>query len=195
MEPAMAGKKNPKKHPPKIDWNAIREDYLVQNLDPEAEKPYPIIALATHWGVSRDSCDRHAKKEDWKGELRKRAKAIADARIDAHQDGFIEQQREIRERHALVARSAIKVASKKLATLKKPEKELTVDQMVKMLAFGMAAERDAAGMPKYIQIQNVTPTDPAREFETPAQRMERRRIQREVEKDLAEVYKRLHDGP
>ena len=190
----MAGKKNPKKHPPKIDWNAIREDYLVQNLDPEAEKPYPIIALATHWGVSRDSCDRHAKKEDWKGELRRRAKAIADARIDAHQDGFIEQQREIRERHASVAQNLISKAVEKFNTIKNPKKELTVDQMLKMLAFAMPAEREAHGMPKFVQIQDVTPTDTERTHETPAQRMERRRIERLVDKDLAEAYTELHDA-
>ena len=194
MEPAMAGKKNPKKHPPKIDWNAIREDYLVQNLDPQAEKPYPIIALATHWGVSRDSCDRHAKKEDWKGELRRRAKAIADARIDAHQDGFIEQQREIRKRHAMVAKDVISKAMMKFDAIKDPDNELTVDQMLKMLAFALPQEREALGLPKYIQIQDVTPTDPAREFETPAQRMERRRIERLVDKDLAEAYTEHHNA-
>ena len=185
------GKKNPKKHKPKIDWDAIREDWLVRNLDDTKTKKYSNKMLAKAWGVSRVSIEKHAKKEDWKGELRRRTQAIADARIDVHQDSIIEAQKEIRERHALVARSAINVASKKLATLKKPEK-LTIDQMVKMLAFGMAAERDASGMPKYIQIEDVTPTDPAREFETPLMRMERRRVQREVEADLAEVHKRLH---
>jgi len=190
----MAGKKNPKKHKPKIDWDAIREDYLVRNLDNSKTKKYSVNMLAKTWGISRTSIDRHVKAEDWNGELRRRTQAIADARIEIHQDSIIEAQKEIRERHALVARSAIKVASKKLATLKKPEKELTVDQMVKMLAFGMAAERDAAGMPKYIQIEDVTPMDPAREFETPLMRMERRRVQREVEADLAEVHERLHGG-
>ncbi|KKM66397.1 hypothetical protein LCGC14_1481620 [marine sediment metagenome] len=185
------GKKNPKKHKPKIDWDAIREDYLVQNLDPEKTKKYSINMLAKTWGVSRNSIDKHVKAEDWNGELRRRSRAIADARIDVHQDSIIEAQKEIRERHALVARSAIAVASKKLASLKNPKK-LTVEQMVKMLAFGLTAEREASGMPKFIQIEDVTPTDPAREFETPLMRMERRRVQREVEKDLAEVHKRLH---
>lgn len=191
----MAGKRNPKKHKPKIDWDAIREDYLVRNLDDTKTKKYSVNMLAKTWGISRTSIDKHIKAEDWNGELRRRTQAIADARIEVHQDSIIEAQKEIRDRHALIARSAIKVASKKMATLKKPEKQLTVDQMVKMLAFGMAAERDAAGMPKYIQIEDVTPTDPAREFETPLMRMERRRVQREVEADLAEVHERLHGGP
>lgn len=190
----MAGKKDSKIHKPKIDWNAIREDYLVQNLDKKQRKTYTQADLSRQWGVSQNAISRHALKEDWAAELRRRTQVIADARIDAAQDGIIEQQREIRERHALVARGVITVASKKLAKIEKPEKTLTVDQMVKMLAFGMAAEREAHGMPKYIQIQDVTVTDLNRQYETPVMRMERRRIERLVDKDLAEAYSGLPDA-
>ena len=186
----MAGKKNRYG----IDWDAIREDYLVQNLDPNKTKKYSIVQLAKTWGVTRRNIDRHAKKEDWAGELRKRTKAIADARIDVHQDSIIETQREIRERHASVAQDIIAKAVKKFNTIKNLKKELTVDHMLKMMALGMSAEREAHGMPKYIQIHDVTPTDPAREFETPALRMERRRIERLVDADLAAAYAELHDA-
>lgn len=193
----MAGKKNPKKAKNRydIDWAAIREDYLVQNLDKSKTRKYSINALAKTWGVTRKSIDRHAKAEDWEGELRRRTKAISDARIDIVQDSIIEEQRKIRKRHAMVAKGVISRAAERLAKLKKTEiSKLTVDQMIKMLAFGFTAEREAHGMPKFIQIQDVTPTDPAREFETPIMRMERRRLQREVEADLVEVHKRLHGG-
>lgn len=190
----MAGNKNPKKHKPKNDWIAIREDYLVQNLDPQAEKPYTVAACAAHWGLNRKTIERHSEAEDWRGELRKRQAAISDARIEAHTDGFMEQQREIRKRHAMVAQGLISKAAKKLGSIKKPEKQLTVDQMVKMLTFGMAAEREAHGMPKYIQLEDVTHTDPERQFETPTMRMERRRIERLVDADLVKTYARLHDA-
>ena len=189
----MAGKKNPKIHKPKIDWNAIREDYLVQNLDKKQKKNYTQADLSRQWGVSQNAISRHALKDDWAGELRRRTKVIADARIDAHTDGLVEQQKEIRKRHALIAKGVITKAVKKLKEITKPEK-LTVDQMVKMLSFGMSAEREALGMPKYIQIQDVTVTDQDRLHETPVMRMERRRIERLVDKDLAEAYPGLTDA-
>ena len=194
----MVAKKNsnrPKRYRTKLDWDAIREDYLVRNLDPEEKKKYSVTSLAKVWHVSRVSIDKHVKKEDWNGELRRRTQAIADARIDVAQDSIIEKQQEIRERHGNVAKGIISKAIMKFNSLNTPEKELTVPDMLKMFAFALPAEREAAGMAKYIEISDVTPTDPAREFETPIMRMERRRVQREVEAELIEVHKRMHGAP
>lgn len=186
--------KGKKKNRYNIDWDAIREDYLVQNLSPDKLKKYSIVQLAKTWGVQRKSIERHAKAEDWKGELRKRTTAIADARIDVAQDSIMEAQREIRKRHGEVAKGVLGRAILKFNTLLNPDTDITVEQMLKMMVFALPAEREAHGMPKFIQIQDVTPTDPARAFETPILRMERRRIQREVEAELIEVHKRLHGG-
>lgn len=188
-----AKKKNSKKTRSKINWHAIREDYLVRNLDKKEGKTYTIVDLSKEWGVSAKQIHIHAKAGDWRGELRRRTQVISDARIEAHTDGLMEEQREIRKRHAMVAKGVIAKAGKKLGSIKKPEEELTVEQMVKMLAFGFTAEREAHGMPKFIQIQDVTQTDSERQYETPVMRMERRRIERLVDKDLAEAYTEHHN--
>jgi hypothetical protein len=184
----MTAAKNPKKLKNKIDWPAIREDWIVQNLDKKVKTKPTKLALAIHWGVSRDSVDRHAKKEDWAGELRKRTHAIANARIDAAQDGIIEKQRKIREHHGKVASGIISKATQRFNAITNPEEDIDLPLMLKMFAFGLPAEREAAGMPKLVQIQDVTVADQDRLHETPTMRMERRRIERLVDADLAEAY-------
>lgn len=194
-EPEMGGykkAKNPTK--PKFDWNAIREDYIVQNLDQEREKPYTVVALAKQWGVSRKQVDVHIAKEDWRGELRRRAKVIADARIDAHTDGIAETHREIRERHVAISRGLISLASKKYNEMVDKNEELSAEQMLKFLAFALPQEREALGLPRYLQIQTVTPGDPERAGETPSVRMARRAIERKIDKDLAKAYAGLADA-
>ena len=192
----MAAKKKsnrPKKYNTKINWHAIREDYLVRNLD-KSQKTYTIVALAKEWGVSRKQIDIHAHAENWRGELRRRTKSIADARIEAHTDALKDQQRAIRERHVEVAGGVISKAVQRFNAITNPEEEISLDLMLKMFAFGLPAQRDAIGMPKLVQIQDVSAQDVARQFETPEMRMERRRIEQEVDDDLAKAYVGLSDA-
>ena len=187
----MAGAKNPKRKKRarrEHDWDDIREDFLLQNLDPSREKPYTLGACAKTWAVSVSAVERHSRKEAWRDELRVRAKAQANANIERRQETYAEVEREVRERHATFCRGLIAKAGIKFNSITDPE-ILTVDQMLKMLTFAMPEEREARGMPKYHQVSGLTATDPEREMETPGMRIERRRVEREVAKELTELLK------
>ncbi len=182
----MAGAKNPKRKKRarrEHDWDGIREDFLLQNLDPSREKPYTLGACAKSWAVSVSAVERHSRKEGWRDELRVRAKAQANANIERRQETYAEVEAEIRQRHATFCRGLIAKAGIKFTSITDPRK-LTVDQMLKMLTFAMPEEREARGIPKYYQVTGLTPTDPEREMETPGMRIERRRIERQVGKEL-----------
>ncbi len=190
----MAGAKN-KKKPGKgkkkpIDWDAIREDYLLQNLDQSRDLPYTISGCAKTWGLSRSAVENHAKKEFWREELITRAKAQADANLERRTETIAEVEREARDRHANFMKGLISKAAVKFNSLKDPENELSVDQMLKMLQFAMPEERAALGIPKYVSIMTTTPSDTEREMETPGMRIERRRLEREVKKELLALIAR-----
>ena len=192
----MAGKQNPKK-PKKgkkkaVDWDAVREDFLVQNLDPARETPYTFAACAKTWGVTRPYLSKKATEQDWRAELRVRAKAQADASVERRQETYAEVEREIRERHGAFCRGLVAKSAIKFNSLDKPE-DMTIDQMLKMLAFAMPEEREARGIPKYHHVTNVVAGDPEREMETPGMRIERRRSEREVKKELLELLAGVDD--
>ena len=153
-----------------------------------------MIALATQWGISRSAIDRRSQKEDWKSELRRRAKAASDARIDAHQAGVTEAHREIRERHVLISQGLISQATRRYNALVDGDEEISIEQMLKFLAFAMPQEREALGLPKAIQITDVTPVDLDRAAETPSMRMARRAIEKKIDADLAKAYSGLFDA-
>ncbi len=187
----MAGKQNPKK-PRKgkkkpIDWDAIREDYLLQNLDQSRDTPYTISALAKTWGHHRSTVEKHAKAESWREELITRAKAQANANLERRTETIAEVEREARTRHAAFCRGLVAKSMIKFNSLKDPENDISVDQMLKMLQFAMPEERASLGIPKYVSITTHTPTDTEREMETPGMKIERRHFEREVKKELLKV--------
>jgi hypothetical protein len=193
----MAGKKNAKK-PAKgkkkaIDWDAIREDYLIQNLDQSRDKPYTISGCAKTWGLSRSAVENHAKKEEWREELITRAKAQANANLERRTETIAQVEREARKRHANFMKGLISKAALKFNSIEDPAKDLTVDQMLKMLQFALPEERAALGIPKYLSITTTTPTDTEREMETPGMRIERRRLEREVKKELLALIARAEE--
>lgn len=184
----MAGKKSAKLQKPKkvADWDAIREDFLIQNLDPTRETPYTYAACAKTWGVTRKTVSKHANVEKWRVELQVRAKAQADATVDRRQDTYADAEREVRERHVGLMRDLIEQATVRLNSIKNPKK-LTINQMLKMFQFALPEEREAMGMPKYVQVQSLMTTDPERGMETPGARIARRRAEREVKAELLEI--------
>ncbi len=188
----MAGKKkNPKRGKSKpINWSAIREDYLLQNLDQSRELPYTMSACAKTWGLHRTTLDKHAKKEGWRDELITRAKAQADANLERRTETIAEVEREARKRHANFMKGLILKAAQRFKAIKDPEKELTIDQMIQMLRFALPEERAALGIPKYVSITTIMPTDKDREMESPGMRIERRRLEREMKKELLALIAR-----
>ncbi len=182
----MAGKKNAKIKKPsrRIDWDPIREDFLLQNLDPAREEPYTLVAVAKTWGVSRSALDKQSRKEHWRDELIVRAKAQADASIDRRTETIAEVEREARARHATFMKGLIFKAAQRFKEIKNPKKDLSIDQMIQMLRFALPEERAALGIPKYLSITTTMPTDRDRELETPGRRIERRRLERAVKKEL-----------
>lgn len=189
----MAGKKNKKKAikaKKAVDWDAVREDYLIQNLDQSRDDPYSFRSVAKTWGVCRASVENHAKKEGWRDELLVRAKSQADANLQRRQDTYAEVEREARKRHANSMKGLISKAARKLISIKNPEEDLSVDQMLKMFQLALPEERAALGIPKYLSIQTTMSTDTEREMETPGMRIERRRLEREVKKELTALIAR-----
>lgn len=187
----MAGKKNKAKVKKKpLDWDAIREDYLIQNLDQSRDTIYSFRAVAKTWGVTRQTVEVHAKKEGWRDELLVRAKSQANENLQRRQDTYAEVEREARNRHAKTMKGVLAKAARKLISIKDPAKTLTIDQMLKMFQLALPEERAALGIPKYLSITTTTPTDIDREMETPGMRIERRRLEREVKKELTALIAR-----
>jgi hypothetical protein len=185
----MAGKKS-KKARKVNDWDAIREDYLIQNLDQSRDTPYTFRAVAKTWGVSRSSVEGHAKKEDWRAELITRAKVQANANLERRTETIAEVEREARKRHAQFCRGLVAKSILRFNAIENPATEISIDQMLKMIQFAMPEERAALGIPRYLSVQTTTPTDTEREMETPGMRIERRRLEREVKKELTELIAR-----
>ena len=192
----MAGKKNKKKAiraKKSTDWDSIREDYLIQNLDQARERPYSHAACAKTWGLSARAVERHSKKHGWRDELKVRARTQADANVERRQETFIEVEREARKRHANFMRGLILKAAVKFKSIKDPANDLSIDQMIKLLQFALPEERAALGIPKYLSVTHLTPTDTEREMETPGQRIERARLDRVVKKELLALIMRTSE--
>ncbi len=181
----MSGRKNPRFAEPGLNWEAIREDYIINNLDPMRETRYTLRAVSVKYSLDYTTVHRHSKSEDWKGELQRRAKSQADANIEMHQESFAQMEKALRERHAKYTSEVIEKAITKLRSI--DAKQLTVDQMIKMLNFALPEEREARGLPRIMQAAAITPTDSERKHETPALRIARRKQERAAKKALVEA--------
>jgi hypothetical protein len=170
---------------PVVDWESMREDFLIQNLSPDREEPYTYAQIAVKWGLKVETVRGHAGKNKWREELRIRAKQQSDAAIAKHQETFVEMERELRDRHAKFTRGLVAKAMVKFNSI--DAESMTVDQMIKMLQFAMPEEREARGLPKLMQVADMTPTDANRQMETPALRIERRNQERKVRERLVVI--------
>jgi hypothetical protein len=182
-------KKEPKKN---LDWLAVREDFIVTNLDPELDKPYTYRDVAKKWGVARETVGLHGKAEGWREELAARAKARSDASIEAQQRKFADKEAAIREKHANVAMALTAKAVVKLQNIN--AEDLTTDQMIKILQFSLPEERDARGIPRIAQTTIVSPLGDAADLETPAMKIERRLAEKRVKAVLVGIIAEEEDG-
>ncbi len=134
----------------KINWPAVKEDFIVSNLDPSRDELLTLKELAANHGVNYESVRRRAGKEGWNDEVKKRAEKLAEESIEVAQEQFSQSEAEIRERQIKIARLAQAKAVVRLQDLK--PSELTVREAIELLKLGLPEERKAAGMPDKVDI-------------------------------------------
>jgi hypothetical protein len=180
--------KAPKKHNgagPPPDWDAIKGDFMRQNLDKEGPGRYSLKQIAKDWNVSHGALKKRAMAEGpgnegktWEQQMREERRQIADSTTEMMRRDLTFNEYEIRQRHVITSRVAMNKGIQKIQNLKL--EDLTVRDAIRLINLGLTHERIAAGLPDDMPF--LGDMDPNTDYETREQRVLRQNAQREFGK-------------
>ncbi len=193
--------KGKKAQPDKVDWSAMEQDFIVENLDPARKTPYTFADVAKKWDVAHGTVRNRAADEGWREKLREKRREQANLATEHAKKAFAFDEAEIRMRHASRADNLAKVATAHLAeniqgvmledgTVVKEAQRLTVAQCIDILKFAPIEERRALGLPDRLTIGHGIDTGTAT---SPAARRTRRAHMRKLAKALEEEIEGIED--
>lgn len=180
------------------DWVAVKEHFMVMNLDPTIDRmkcPYTLKDAAKAFGMSHIRVRTVAAEQCWYAELTERRQKVAEAAISRAQALAEESEAQIRLRQASLARDLQNAAGQALQRLlkdleTKPNLRLSADAIEKLLRTGMAQEREALGLPKMFAFADQSEDDD----EGPIEKMRRQKTLRNLGKQLAELLEKGDNG-
>lgn len=190
-----ASKGEVKFHPSKVDWARVREDYIVQNLDPNRERPYTLKEVAEKWHVSYGHVRNIASEQKWREQLREHAQKRADESIEEARKAIAFDEAEIRVRQQKLARLAQALAGKKLQEIvNDPDliAKMSPREATELLRIGLDQERNAVGLPREYAVTELPDTEDDK-YESPLVKMRRHQRMKVLGERLMELMQ--EDGP
>jgi len=131
-----------------LDWAALKERYIVENLDPQRDRPYTAAELAKDFQVSVHTVRGVMAKEDWRGELRSHQEKRSEEAIARTRTIYADQERELRDRQANIGRLWQAKSVVRIQKIENPETDLTFREALDLGRYGAELERKARGLPE-----------------------------------------------
>jgi hypothetical protein len=131
-----------------LRWDAIREDYISQNLVRQKGQPaYTFRKLADAHKVSYNYLRQIAATQKWNDALKDRIEERKRQAVERIQGVALFDEIEIRTRQASYARLASSLAFKKLQSIKEKDvSKLSVKDAIELMKLGLSEERIALGI-------------------------------------------------
>ncbi len=137
----------------KVDWEAVREHWIVMNLDPtrSPSREFTLAQVARDFGVTHSWTRTKAAEGGWRDELRARRRAVADAAIERAQETAIAVEAEIRDTQIKIARGLYTLLGPVIKGYQRrvsedPHGELNVSvPVIRLFVSAMKEAREAAG--------------------------------------------------
>lgn len=168
-----------------LDWDAMREEWIIENLKLDRAMPFTLAQLAERWSCAYGSVRNRASREQWGDQLKKAKAERTEGSIEHVKKILALDEAEIRARHVKVAKKLQAFAINKLASLKPGE--LTKKEAIDLYDRAARHERDAAGLQRTAKIEAEIEVKGS-----PAERINRHKRMREIGDRLAEL---LGDAP
>lgn len=172
----------------KYNWDALRQDFIRENLQPGSIKGMSLMGFSEKHGISYNSVNMQAQIGGWEVavlELREEMAEQTSRQLIAN-SGVSEM--EIRTKQAKYAALAINKAILKLMTVN-PE-DLSVKDATKLLQMGLTEERRALGLVESVSMVK-TDANPQQEKVSAASKalaiLERRRTLNRLEQGIMDV--------
>ena len=131
-----------------LRWEAIKEDYIAQNLTRAKGQPaFNLRKLAEAHGVSYHYVRQIAATQKWNKQLKERIEQRKQEAVANITGVALFDEIEIRTRQATYARLASSLAYQKLSEMTKEDiKKLSVRDAIELLRIGLTEERVALGI-------------------------------------------------
>jgi len=131
-----------------LRWDAIREDYIAQNMARQKGQPaFTYKDTAAAHDVSYPYLRQIAAKQNWNRMLKQRVSERAKEVAERIQGVALFDEIEIRTRHATYARLASSLAHARLSGMKRDDiAKMSVKDAIELLRIGLTEERTSLGI-------------------------------------------------
>lgn len=145
-----------------IDWFAVREDYIAENLI--LGKRYTLSELAKRWSLTYATVKNKASKEGWSDLLAEAKREKAKGALDRLKADATIVESDIRVRQAAYAQVA---SEKAIQALRRIDiDQLKIRDIIDLLKLGLVEERRALGFADAYQFIN-TSSESGDQYQTP----------------------------
>jgi len=171
-----------------IDWPALKEEWMAENLDPKRERNFTLKALALRHSVAEGTVRNKASDGSWRKELKDRAKERAEILAKETKKRGMFNELEVRERLFKLGRGIQSKGLEKLQEL--TTSDFSAREAIDMLKLGVDIERRAIGLPDEFVHHEVIDS----EYEAPMDKLARIEQDRELAVRLAKFIKKRKLG-
>lgn len=163
----------------RINWEAVKQDYLRENLRSDTSSVISLEALARKWSVSPGAVRNKSAEDGWREEL----DGLRDVKIKRALQAIAaaegEEEGAIRVRQARIARLALSKAAAFFQSL--DPATLNIREATTLLHVAMTQERAALG---FSPLFNPVPEETASDYESVHRSMSRHRELVSLAEDL-----------